>query len=123
MTITNSTVPQPPVWLNLHAVIDEETCAKIDQLAGRIEAAIEDLSPVLDECYRTLRKVHDAMSAGQVTEDAAWDIVHDHSGATRLTHLLRLLGAHADGAAGENVVGYDVPWLAGARAELGLGER
>ena len=65
------TRPQPPAWLNLHAVVDQETCAKIAQLARRVEAAIEDVSPVLDECYRTLHKVHDAMAAGQVTEDAA----------------------------------------------------
>lgn len=91
------------------------------ELAGRIEAAIEDLAPVLDRCYRTLQKVHAEMSA-QLPGDAAWDVIHEHSGATRLSDLLYLLGAYVEGAVGENVSGHEIPWLDKARAELGLDE-
>lgn len=120
---TQSTSTAPPAWFNLHAVVDEATCASVRNLAGRIEAAIDDLAPVFDQCYRTLRQVHDAMATELAgTGDATWDVINEHSGATRLSDLLYLLSAHADGAVGEKVTGHEIPWLEKARNDLGLDE-
>lgn len=114
------TRPTPPAWLNLHAVVSEQTCVEMAELGDRIEAAIADLEPALEQRYRILRDFDDA--ARGLDQDA-WDAVHQHSGTLRLVELMYLLAAHVDGAAGEGVDDvHEVPWLKRVRAELGLDE-
>ena len=116
----------PPAWLNLHAVVDEETVDALRQLAERIEETIESLVPLLDRCYRTLRKVSEAVSEADLGEiarsyrgEGVWDAIHIYSGAGRLSDLLYLLAAHVDAACGEKV-DEDIAWLRTAPAEFGL---
>jgi len=111
-----------PAWLNLHAVVDELTCGELHQLGDEVEAVIQELAPILEQCYRTLHKVDDATQRLATGEDA-WQIIHKHSGAERLSDLLYLLSAQVDGAAGEKVDDvHNIEWLTKARAEFGLDE-
>jgi hypothetical protein len=48
-----------PARLNLDAVVDKSTRPELQQLAERVEAVIQDLAPVLEQCYRALLKVDD----------------------------------------------------------------
>jgi hypothetical protein len=116
------TRPTPPAWFNIDAVIDDETCAEMHRLGDLIEAAIDDLAPTLESCYRIQRRFSDATATADLEEGAS-DAIYVHSGAQRLSDLLYLLAAHVDGAAGEHVDGiHDIAWLKRARAELGLDE-
>lgn len=116
-----------PAWLNLDAVVDAETVTTLHELADSAAAALQSLAPLLERCYRTLHKLDDVDLGpfGRTREgDGIYDAIYLFSGAQRLRDLLYLLGAHVEGAVGENVDDrYDIPWLKQARADLGLNER
>lgn len=116
-----------PTWLNLNAVVDAETVATLHELGDGVAAALEGLAPLLERCYRTLHRLDD-VELGPFGEtygggDGVYEAIYVFSGARRLSDLLYLLGAHVEGAAGENVERHEIPWLKQARADLGLNER
>ncbi|MDQ3642065.1 MAG: hypothetical protein M3450_11550 [Actinomycetota bacterium] len=123
---THDTTP-PPAWLNLDAVVDEETVATLHELADSVEAALQGLAPLLERSYRTLHKL-DGVDLGPFGQtygggDGVYEAIHVFSGARRLSDLLYLLAAHVEGASGEKVDDHhDIPWLTQARADLGLDE-
>ena len=113
--MTDATRSDPPAWLNLDAIVDEQTREQLAALTAETEALEPPIRDFAIRAFRLNVKTEKALAG---LSAGVYDAVSTHSGFAAFIDALTRLRDHFEAAIGERP--YDtVDWLEAELQEAG----